>query len=112
MMQKTEAGMHVGLILLGVRVQSLEYTPMKSVKINGNEVFQLVNGVVQAAIRSSQTQDASDFEALVENLKDAAEGRPLKDHAGSRGGTGGDSIAGNKKTGQEEDASDAAATTE
>lgn len=81
MMKKTETSVHVGLALLGIRVESLQFKAGAHLRVNGHDVADLVSRVVQAALQSAQQGDAGDFEAVLGDLRAAAAGLPAPTRA-------------------------------
>lgn len=96
-MKKTKAAVAVGLALLNIRVDELEYNPghgsvSEVLKINGRDALASVNAAVQAALRSAEQGNADEFEQAVAEVRDIAAGRRKSD-THTKGVLEGDSAA-------------------
>jgi len=79
-MKKTKDAVAVGLALLDIPVDDLEYNPghgsvAEVLKINGRDALASVNAAVQGAMRSAGQGNADEFEQAVAKVRDIAAGR-------------------------------------
>eukprot|EP00811_Abedinium_folium_P033795 NODE_6730_length_1644_cov_5.154911.p1 GENE.NODE_6730_length_1644_cov_5.154911~~NODE_6730_length_1644_cov_5.154911.p1 ORF type:complete len:240 (+),score=96.80 NODE_6730_length_1644_cov_5.154911:671-1390(+) len=73
MKKDDEDAMHLGLVLLGVKVNTFKYKPDKKLKINGRDALEQV----QRAVKAGTTQDGGGpraFNRAVQVIRDIAEG--------------------------------------
>jgi len=83
--QETDTSVHVGLVLLGLKVDNLEYKSGELLRVNGHDVLAEVDRAIHIAVQSSQTFDVTEFEQIMEDVCDLVHGRSVRQASGVMG---------------------------